>query len=199
MKFVPKLILFILFCLPVFSFAQDAIKENLKLKELNQLKTSYKKQIKKKNYGYSVRIAERMLHVAKGVYGEENPQLVDYYNYLGTSYYHTKKYSKSLQQFESSYKINSNHSTKDELIFAKDFLNLGKAHFKLKEYDKAIQFLEKSLDIRIRQLGDSHSTVAIIYDMMGSIYEIKGENDRALDFYQKSLSTELKALNSMKN
>jgi len=153
--------------------------------------------VQKKKYVLSLKTAQKMFKTASDLYGEESKNLSVYHTLVGNSYFLLKKYPNALQNFENSYKINSNHLIKNEMFYARDFLNIGKTLYKLEQFDKAIFYLQKSLDIRIRKLGDAHSSVAILYDMIGSIYEEKGENDKALDYYQKSLSVELKALQSI--
>jgi tetratricopeptide (TPR) repeat protein len=93
---------------------------------------------------------------------------------LGLIYDGQEIYSKAIESYQESLKVNS----KDNIVYR----GIGKAYYKQGRYDKAIKAYEKALEL--------YPEDKIAFYSMGNIYYHQEEYSRSIEMYQKVLELE---------
>nr|QNO47122.1 photosystem I assembly protein Ycf3 [Methanosarcinales archaeon ANME-2c ERB4] len=109
--------------------------------------------------------------------------LASTYGNLGSMYYRTGEWGRTIEYYEKSMKIFE--ALGDRHGLAQTYGNLGLMYIRKGEWDLAIEYYEKDVQIS-EALGDQHG-LAQTYNNLGNVYAKKGEWDRAIEYYEKSM------------
>ncbi len=143
-------------------------------------------------YDKAIAYYNKALSISTSQFGEENQDIVAYYNNLGMSYASKGAYKEAIKYYKKALNINRKYYGEEHVKIAILYNNLGSTYWNVKEYDKAIDYYEKALFIDKKCHGDEHSNIATRYNNLGSAYRSKGVYDKAIDYCYKALNIILK-------
>jgi sensor histidine kinase YesM len=178
------LLVYLLFCTAIITFAQNAKIEELKLR-LNNAKhdttrviTLYKLGVHFNSLGeyrtalsyinQSIQLGEA-IHFASGCAGA--------YNNAGVSYFYLGNYTEALKNYLKALKYSKEAGNK--VVTANTSINIGIIYAIQKEYAKATQYFE----IASKVLVEINDTKALgeLYANLGSLYAEQGKYNKALN------------------
>ena len=109
------------------------------------------------------------------------------YIIIGGIYEKLDDYSKALDYFKKSLKLDLSFFGENHPSVASGYYNIGYVYFAQGDYSKALEYFEEVLKIRLSVYGENHSRVASVYNDIGEIYSVQGDDFKALDYFKKSL------------
>ncbi|MGQ0828553.1 MAG: tetratricopeptide repeat protein [Bacteroidota bacterium] len=198
-------LLFILFLLRQFSFAQNEkidsllqaiktlptsgiTKDTIEIKTFNELYREYRTIGEpEKALGYS----NKALEVAKkisgspveAVAGAAKKGIANSYNNIGVIYCDQSDYPKAFEYFFKSLKVRE--EIKDKNGTASSYNNIGLIYHRQSDYPKALEYYLKSVKIKV-ETGDKKG-IAASYNNIGLIYHRQSDYPKALEYYFRGL------------
>lgn len=130
-------------------------------------------------------------------YGERmiNPDIGEYYRFIGKCYYELKEYDKSLKNYklskDSFTKIYGFENTNLGLLF----LNIGQLYLELKDETNAFDNLNTGYEILLKTVGIKNQFTAYYNSHLGDYYLKTDKPRKALENYQKALISLIQEFN----
>jgi tetratricopeptide (TPR) repeat protein len=104
---------------------------------------------------------------------DDSPENGDLYYYRGILYNQTKRYSKSIPDFERALDLDNDIET------YRIHLNKGLSHMRLEEYETALEEMDKAIELNKKE--------AIVYHSRGMVYYAMRFYDEAVADFSKSI------------
>jgi len=105
-------------------------------------------------------------------------------NILGSLYYRTGDYDKSLEYRQKALSLWK--ALNDKRGIANGYTNVGAVYYRKGQLDKALEFYQQSLEIT-EEIGYKRG-IAQACRNIGLVYKVKGVKDSALEYYNRCLS-----------
>ena len=193
------LFVYLLFCTPIITFAQNAKIEELKLRLKNakhdttRVITLYKLGVHFNSLGeyrtalsyinQSIQLGEA-IHFASGCAGA--------YNNAGVSYFYLGNYTEALKNYLKALKYSKDAGNK--VVIANTSINIGIIYAIQKEYAKATQYFEIASKVLVeindtKALGELYANLGSLYAEQGKYSEALNNNTLALKYYNEWGST----------
>ena len=125
----------------------------------------------------------KCIEIKKKVFGDNQPELANTYNYLGIAYFHLRQYEEAMAYYKMAADIlNQNHQINRSLYDAT--LNMGIVSAVRGEYDFSFNYFNKALFV-LDSLGSSVDSVLIarFYLNYGLMTTLMGKFDDAIQYY----------------
>ena len=186
--------LFVLSCIPIFSFSQNQPKID-SLKNLLKTNLSDEKRVDvwndlafefKKNDSSSVaEYTQKAISLAKKINYIEGE--IEAYDHIGWATMMGGDYGKAIQLFEKSYKLAKMNDLKlDEAIALN---SLGVVHWYQGDFESSLEYFEKCIEAY--KAINSTKNLVTAYNNVGLVQVKLGKNEEARQFYFKSLEIQL--------
>ncbi len=120
--------------------------------------------------------------------GENNKEVAQSYNNIGTVYWYNGEYDKALEMHNTSLAIKSIVFGESSLESSVSHVNIGLTYHKMGEYEMALNHFHKALEIAVPVYGENHGLIASNYNNIGNVYLFKGDYEKALEYQLKALS-----------
>lgn len=135
-----------------------------------------------RKYDKAIEYSNQALDVAvKDINNEKHKALI-YYT-IGSIYFDTKSFEKSLEYYYESSKIREN--IRDTVGLARDYLDIGNIYNEFKKYNLALSYFDKGESL-YRKIYDKKGLSKIL-NGIGTNYFKRRKVDSSLIFYNKSL------------
>ncbi|MEO8147625.1 MAG: tetratricopeptide repeat protein [Bacteroidia bacterium] len=151
-----------------------------------------KSYFNKGEYDIAIKYCEESLAISRELYGDEHPEIANWYNNLGLVYDSQGGSDKAIKYYEQALAIDKKYYGEEHLQIAIRYNNLGLAYSNKDECDKAINYYEQALDIDKKYYGEDHPDIATSYNNLGGTYYTKGEYDKAINYFEKALAIDKK-------
>ncbi|MCB1157924.1 MAG: tetratricopeptide repeat protein, partial [Leptospiraceae bacterium] len=143
----------------------------------------------KGDYNTALIEAEKVLELAKEIYGEEDPNYAVCYGNAGLVYKKKGEYHKALKYYDKSLKILLKTVGENHELTAMNYNNIGATYRSLGEIDKAMEYYKKSLGIYIKTVGEMNLDTAMNYSNIGEVLFVKGEYNKSLEYLNKAFNS----------
>jgi len=114
---------------------------------------------------------------------ENKEGLASSYNNLGNIYLNFSDFTKTLDYYERSLRINEELGDKKWIGYS--LYTISTVHLNKGDYTTALEKLNKAL-VLFEEIGEKRG-IGFVYNDLGNIFEKQGGYDKALDFYLRSL------------
>jgi tetratricopeptide (TPR) repeat protein len=144
-------------------------------------------------------IALRLFHIedAKKCYElarKAEPANSLLFNAIGTIYRAQNNLNEAAEYFNKALTIDLNSLGENNLVVARDYINLGIIYFEKGDLQLALKYLHKALSLNSKFFGKKHENLAIVYHNLGTIYQSKGDLKKAANYGEKALANGIKLL-----
>lgn len=143
------------------------------------------------NFRVAEEFYQKALTIQKENFGENNSDIAQTYNNLGSLYYNLGSLKKSEEFYEIALKIRKNIFGEKHHYIADSYNNLGVLCLNQGQFKKAEDFFGRALSIRIEIFGKKHGDIADSYGNFGILYENIKDLEKAQSFQLKALKIRL--------
>lgn len=150
--------------------------------------------VKNKDYAEALGCHRRALALHKQESQEQNEDLANHYDNLGTVYQETNAANRAASYFHKALTIRLNLHGQDHLSTASSFDRIGTAYSEQGDYDKALNFHHKAKHVKKKLLGRDHEETAKSMWNIGDVHYRKKDYNDALIYFGKALDVQGRVL-----
>ena len=118
---------------------------------------------KMQNYCGAIQSFQSALEIARGLFGEERPDIAECYFYLGQAQDASDDISSALQSFQRALDIRVKLFGEKHPDTAQSYFSLGKTQYASGDLSSAVHSFQCALEIRIKLFGEEHPNTTECY------------------------------------
>ncbi|AEF81251.1 leucine-rich repeat protein [Leadbettera azotonutricia] len=145
------------------------------LQKINEAIEYYKKAQQKyrankpRDFNVLLKVTNKMVELQKQISTEENADIAENYDGIGSLYFGLKEYNKSLQYAIRAFEIRKTIFGEEHIEVIKSLINVGIVYNKIGNYTESLKALKSVLEVGQRTNSLEQLNVALIHDLISKM------------------------------
>lgn len=161
--------------------------EKLPIDEYNELSEQVNEYYKRGNYAQAIIIGEKVLALARQLWGDYHTEIADSLNNLALNYKLQGHYRKAESLYVETLEITKQLLGIEHLDMAVSLNNIAALYKSQGRYNEAEPLYLQSLSIKIKILGLEDSDLALSLNNLATVYDSQGRYNEAEKLYREAL------------